>query len=373
MRARFAVFFLFAAVLLFGRLPAADDKKADLPEVTFVNPISREITDHEDFTGRTEAVTTIEIRPRVGGFLDKGSFREGDSVRKGDVLFEIDAKFYRLDVELAEAEVARTVARMKVAEVDLERAKKLRDNLGAGDLEKATAQHDEAKATVAAARANLERAKLLLDFTHVTAPADGRIGRSLLDAGNLAQADTTLLATLVSTGPVYVSFAMDERSYLGLMRHDREGKGKDLRDVPVRMGLADEDDFPHAGKVQFVDARVDPQTGTIHVRAIFPNPKGLLIPGLFARVRLPTSEPYKALLVPETAVDSPNPPTVWVVNEKDKVEPRAVKLGSLAGNLRVIKEGIRAEDRVVIKGAKDLRQGMTVKPTKRSVPEGPKD
>jgi RND family efflux transporter MFP subunit len=364
MRARFTVLlFLFAATLFVGAIPAADDKKADLPEVTFVNPISREITDHEEFTGRTEAVATVEIRPRVSGILDKVSFREGDSVKKGDVLFEISAKYYRLDVELAEAEVARTVAHLKVAEIDLERAKKMRDG-PEGEMDRLTAWYDEAKATVAVARATLERARLLLDLTHITAPADGRIGRSLLDAGNVVQADTTHLATLVSTSQVYVSFSVGEHSYLRLVRQAPEGNGKDLRDVPVQMGLADEEGFPRAGKIQFVDTRLDPQTGTIHLRAVFPNPKGWLVPGLSARVRLATSEPYKALLVPEEAVDSRDPPTVWVVNEKDRVEPRTVKLGSRAGGVRVIKEGIRADDRIVIEGLRDLRPGMAVRAKK---------
>ncbi len=337
------------------------------PEVEVVQPATREVADYEDFTGRTDASATVRLKARVNGYLTKVLFKDGAEVNRGEVLFEIDPRPYKADLEKAEADVAVAQAVLARVEADLKRAKGLFDRkvIGKDELDKAAAAREEAQARLRAARAVLAIARLNLDFTRVTAPINGRIGRRLLDVGNLVKADETDLATLVSLKPMYVSFDIDERTALRLRRE----KGKGLQ---VAFQLADEKGFPRQAEVNYVADRVDPNTGTLRLRATLPNADGVLVPGLFVRVRLTTSKPYRALLVPERAVGRKTEQAfVLVVNQKDEVEVRKVQSGSRHGGLVVVKEGLTATDRVVLAGPRGLRPGTVVKPKKVAMP-GPK-
>jgi RND family efflux transporter MFP subunit len=333
-------------------------------------PITREVIDYEDFTGRTEAVAKVDLRPRVTGYIDKVNVKEGAAVKRGDVLFEIDPRPYKAELDQVNAELVLAEARLKKADAELERAKALLKAKGISQEEYASTEADHlvAQAGVQAARARRERAQLNLEFTRVTAPIDGKIGRPALTAGNLAVADTTSLATLFSVDPMYVAFDLDERTLLRL----RLKAGKD-GELPVLMALANEDGFPRRGKVESVGAQVDPNTGTVRCRATLPNADGVLLPGMFVRVRLVTSAPYKALLVAEQAVVSDQGQKfVYVVNDKNRAERRTVKLGSTQdGGLRVVTEGLKADEWVVVKGFKVVEVIPTVEPKKVAMPIKP--
>jgi RND family efflux transporter MFP subunit len=333
--------------------------------VEVVQPESREVADYEDFTGRTEASATVQIKARVSGFLTRVLFKEGTAVKKGDLLFEIDPRPYQTELDKADAALALSEARLKRADAAHKRGKALFDSkaMGREELDKIAAERDEAQARLRVAKANRDHARLNLDFTRVTAPMSGRIGRRLLDVGNLVKADETDLATVISSKPMYVYFDIDERTVLRL----RQGKG-----LQVAMALANDKGFPHRAEVDYVANGVDPTTGTLRLRATLPNADGLLMPGLFVRVRLTTSKPYKALLVPERAVGRKNEQTyVLVVTDKNKVEVRQVKVGSKHGDQMVVKEGLQAGDQVVRKGPGELKEGMVVRPKRVARPGAP--
>jgi RND family efflux transporter MFP subunit len=358
-----------------GATGLAADPAVAPPEVRVSQPLVREVADYEDFTGRTEAALQVELRARVSGYLDKVLFKDGADVKKGDVLFEIDPRPYQAELEKAEARLALSEAQLKRAEVDFKRATALlaRQAITREEFEKFAADRAMAELEVRAVKAACDVAKLNLAFTKVLAPIDGRISRRFLDAGNLVKADETALGTVVSLDPMYVYFDVDERTALRMRRAAREGKAKEATGVQVAMGLADEKGFPHRGKVDFADTRVDPKTGTLRMRAVLPNPEGLLVPGLFVRVRLTTSEPYKALLVPERAIEAsvlPRQGSLFVVNEKNVLESRRVKLVGRYDGMRVmIQRGLEEEDWVVLDRSEKLRPGMTVKPRKVAMPE----
>jgi RND family efflux transporter MFP subunit len=352
--------------------PAADK----VPRVGVRQPVVREVSDQEAFTGRLEPVATVDLRPRITGTLDKVAFKAGTHVKRGDVLFEIDPRLYQAELKKAEAEVRRAEARLRRLTGDLERAKQLlpRRAIAREDFDRLKEDQAEAAAVVEVVRAALEIARLHLAATKVRAPIDGRIGRPLITAGNLVQADTTTLATLVSVDPIYSAFGIDEKTALRLARLEREGKvpgGKGAA-WPVLMGTAGEKDFPHRGKIAFMDNRVNPATGTLAAHAVCANSEGTLLPGMFARIRLVTSAPYKALLIEEQAIQKDvavESPWVFIVNDKNVVERLRVKLGMTADGLRVVKEGLTAKDRVIVRGLNEVRVGMKVKPEKEPRPE----
>jgi RND family efflux transporter MFP subunit len=285
------------------------------------------------------------------------------------VLFEIDPRPYQAQYDQALAVIALNEARLKLATANLDRAKKLMQTtpgvISQEEFNKCVGEKDEATAALIVAKAALEVHKLNLEFTKVKAPITGKIGRPTLTAGNLVNQDQTQLATLVSIDPVHVNFDLDERTYLRIARLWRDGKLKleNETQLPVQMGVADETGFSRQGKVDLVDHQVKPATGTIGWRAVFANPDGLLLPGMSARVRLTTSAPYKALLIVEKAVGSlpRGGKIVLVVNDKNVVETRPVKLGTLHDGLRVVTEGLKAEDKVVVSGLSNLADGDTVK------------
>jgi RND family efflux transporter MFP subunit len=340
---------------------------AEPPEVTVATPAVREVTDHAEFAGRVEAAAVVEVRPRVSGYLDKVHFRDGAEVKKGELLFEIDPRPYEAELAKATAALAVAEARLQRAEAELKRAKALmtRQAMSQEEYDRILADRSEAEAGVVLAKAALAQARLTLGFTKVTSPMDGRVGRRQLDPGNLVRGDETLLATVVAVKPARVAFEVDEKTWLRLVRLAREGKAKPAEaGLPVEVGLADEDSFPHKGRLDFVDTRLDPKTGTLPARVVLEDGDGLL-PGRFARVRLAVGEPYKALLVPEEAVATEGGgASVLVVGDKGVVELREVVLGSRQGKSRVVSRGLGEDDRVVVGGPKGLRPGTAVKVVK---------
>jgi RND family efflux transporter MFP subunit len=375
MSARSVCLVLACVLLVLGAtaLPGSGKPAAPAgPEVTVSQPLAREVTDHEDFTGRVEPVQSVEVRARVGGMLDKVDVRAGSAVKQGDLLFEIDPRPYQLELEKADAELHRAEAHLKRASADLERAKALlaKQAIGREDFDRIEAERTEAEPAVQVAKAARELAQLNVSFTKVTAPIAGKIGRLPLGAGNLISADATPLGTIVSTDAVYVAFDVDERTAVRLARMKREGKADGDADLPVQMAVATEKDYPRRGKVAFVDNHVDPATGTIRWQAIFPNPDGTLLPGMHARIRLTLGAPYKALLVPEAAVGTDQGQNyLYVVTDKNIVERRTVKLGPRHDGLQVVEEGLTAGEWVIVKSAPGVEPGKTVKPKKVPLPE----
>jgi RND family efflux transporter MFP subunit len=346
--------------------PANAGADAPPPEVQVSKPVVREVTDYADFTGRTQAVATVDLRARVTGYLAKVSFEEGSRVKKGDVLFWIDPRPYEEALKQAKAGLEKEKAQLARSEVVYQRQRALaaKKAIGPDDLEQSQAERDAARAAVAAAEAAVAVAQLNVEWCTVRAPIDGRSGRSLVDPGNLVKADETTLATLVSQDPIYVYFDMDERTALQLLRLAGEGKIKSPREgeTPILMGTAGEEGFPRHGTVNFVDNRVDPNTGTLRVRAVFPNTDGMLLPGLFVRVRLPVGAPHKALLVPEEAVGSDQGQKyVFVVGDQDRAVYRRVHVGAVHDGLRVIEEGLQPGDRVIVGGLKRVQADRPVK------------
>jgi membrane fusion protein, multidrug efflux system len=328
------------------------------PKLPVTRPLSQLVSDTEDFTARLAPVSQVEIRARVTGYLQKVLFKEGSDVQKGQVLFEIDPAPYRAGLEKARAKLALAKAKLLRRDAQYRRLRDLFAKKAAGQdqLDEAVAARAEAKAAVQLAEAEVKIAQLTLESTQVRAPLSGRVGRSL-DVGNLVKADDTPLTTLVTLDPMYAYFDLDEQTLLRLRRFALKGE------IPVQMGLAAEKGFPHSGKVDFVDNSLNPKTETLRVRAVFPNKDGLLLPGLFARIRLTLGQPYKALLVPDKSVFSDKSERyVYVVNAKNVVERRSVKLGARHGSLRVVLAGLKEEDRVAVAIVQGVRPGVTVQP-----------
>jgi RND family efflux transporter MFP subunit len=337
-------------------------------------PIEREITDNEECTGHTEAVESVDIRARVTGYLDKVRFKDGAEVKEGDLLFEIDPRPFQAAYDQAVAQVKLREADRKFRLAELNRAKQLIDKnaISGSDYDQIVAQHDQAVAALAAAQADADSARLNLEFTKLASPIAGVTSRTQITRGNLVKADQTLLTSVVSVEPMYVYFDVDERTILEVQQHIREGKIK-LRDkeketIPVTMAVANQDGFPHQGVIDFGENRFDQNTGTVRVRAVFPNPKPakgtrVLTPGLFARVRIPLGEPYKSLVVAERAIGADQGQKyVLVVNDKNEVEYRRVTLGKLENRLRVITDGLQAGQRVIVSGLQRVRPGSIVEP-----------
>lgn len=343
--------------------PAPPPPKA--PEVLVGLPIRKQVIDHEEFTGRTEAVAAVEVRARATGYLAKVNFQEGAPVKEGAVLFEIDPRIYQAELQRAEQTVVQNEARVKRLEQDNQRLRTLRRDNAASqeDYDKNVGDLAEAIATVGWAKANRDVSKLSLSFTKVAAPISGTIGRRLVDPGNLVKADETPLATIVQLDPMYVYFAIDERTVLKFRRMVEEGKMSAPRDVPVpvHIGLADDVGFPIEGKIDFIDNRIDPATGTLRLRGAFPNKNGMIAPGQFIRLRLQIGAPYPALLIAERAIGTDQGKKfVYVINENDEAAYRPVKIGNLENGMRIIESGLTENDRVVIGGLQRIRPGAKV-------------
>jgi RND family efflux transporter MFP subunit len=354
-----------------ARTPSEVPATAPTP-VTASYPVERAITDYAVFTARTAAVDSVEVRARVWGYLDKVNFKEGALVKEGDVLFEIDPRTYRAALNQAEGNLAALDARVARLDADLARAQRTvrTGAISREDYDKVLGDRGEAAASRAALRAAVERAKLDLGYTRVTAPVSGRTSRYVVTVGNLIQAGDqgggTLLTTVVSVDPMYAYFDVDEHTVLRVRQLIREGKADSPREtdnVPVWLGLANEVGHPHRGTINFVDNQVNPRTGTMRLRGVFPNKDQLLAPGFFGRVRVNIGRPHPALLVSERALDTDQGQKIlYVINEKNEVASRSVQVGALQDGLREITAGLKPGERVIVEGAQQVRPGVTVEP-----------
>ncbi|HWP93409.1 MAG TPA: efflux RND transporter periplasmic adaptor subunit [Thermodesulfobacteriota bacterium] len=345
------------------------------PKVTVSQPVVREIIEWDEYTGRLEAVESVEVRARVSGYLESIHFQDGQIVKKGDLLFVIDPRPYQAELDQAEAELELAKARLKLAQDNVVRAKKLLSARAISEEEADTRISDErvARATVEQAEAAVQAAKLNVEFTQVRAPITGRISRKLVTEGNLINGGTggTLLTTIVSLDPIYCYAEADEQSFLKYTRLAQQGKRPSSRQVrnPAYLALADEEGFPHKGYIDFVDNQLDPNTGTIRGRAVFPNPDLTLTPGLFARIRIPGSSKYEAIMIPDEAIGSDQSQRfVMIVNDENTAEYRKVVLGPKVNGLRIIREGLKPEDWVIVKGLQRVRPGVKVDPQREKIP-----
>ncbi len=355
--------------------PSAPAKPAAPPPVPVKTtlPQTRQVLDWDEYTGHVEAMETVEIRARVSGYLEQVGFEDGAKIKKGDLLFVIDQRGYLTELKRAEAELQRTRTKLELAENDLKRAERLRQSKAISDEEYDSRSKGlaESTATLHSAETAVEMAKLNLDFTQVRSPIDGRIGRELITVGNLVNADQTLLTTIVSTDPMYVYVDADERSILKYRRLTAGGlRGQNGKaNIVAQLGLIDETGYPHTGYIDYVDPRMDAATGTLRVRAVFPNPKELLSPGLFARIRIHGGNPHPALLIPGRAVVTDQDQNyVWVAKADGSVDYRKVRLGRLFGTFRTVEQGLGKNDAVVVDGIAKLRPGTRVKPEPITVP-----
>ena len=340
------------------------------PKINVAEVVSRDVVEWDEFTGRLEAVNAVAIRPRVSGFVAAIRFDEGAMVKKGDPLFEIDPRPFLAEVDRLRAELARANATVQRATSELARADRLSSDNAMSpeerDRRKAFAQ--ESAAQVSAVEAALRAAELNLEFTHVTSPIDGRVGRAIITTGNLVSsgpAEATLLTTVVSLDPIYASFEADEQTFQHYVDLARQGKRASARamGLPIHMALSSEEGFPHQGELDFVDNQINPATGTIRGRTIFRNHDRSLTPGSFVRLRLPGSASYRAVLIQDRAVGTDlDKRYVYVIGGGDTIEYRTVQLGPIIDGLRVVRSGLKENDLVVVNGLQRVRPGAHVNP-----------
>jgi len=355
-----------AAVFVIGATACHKDPPPNqAPQVTVAPAVERVVADYDEFTGHFEAVNSVEIRPRVGGFLQRVGFTEGAIVHQGDVLFVIDQRPYEAEVARAEAVLAQARTRNQLAGMEVERAQKLVNSqaISREELDARTSGRAEGDAGVKGAEAALRVARLNLEWTVVRAPITGRVGRAEITPGNVVQSgppSPSLLTTIVSIDPIYVYFDTDEQAYLKYIGANATGpKGRE-----VLIGLANETGFPHQGRLNFVDNRVNGASGTINARALLPNPNGLFTPGLFARVRLLGGARHPAVLVQDQAIGTDQDRKfVLVLKSDNSVEYRPVVTGRVVDGLRTVESGLKPGERVVINGLMRVRPGMKVAAT----------
>ena len=337
------------------------------PEVTVSKPVQKDIVDWAEFTGRIAAVNFVKVTPRVSGYIVNIPFSEGDIVHKGDLLFQIDPRPYQHAYEQAVGQLQQAKANRQLQQTTFTRQQRLRDTgvIAKEDYDTALSNKNQAEAQVVSAQAAVDSAALNLEFTRVTSPIDGRVSRHLVDIGNLVQADTTELTTVVSVDPIYAYFHVDELAELRYQRLVKEGKWASSSEggAPVYLQLQDETGFPHQGILNFADNAYDSSTGTLLVRGTFRNPDGFLVPGNFIRVRIPASPKYNALLVADRAIGSDQDEKfVYVVDAGNVARRRRITVGPPAEGLRVVKSGLRPEDVVIVNGIIKVRPNGPVKP-----------
>lgn len=338
------------------------------PQVSVAAVLEKQVKDWDEFTGRFQAVETVEVRPRVSGYIDKVAFTEGGQVKSGALLFVIDPRPYQAEVDRAAADVKRYKTALELARIESVRVQRLKASgaVSQEELDERTSTVAQAEANVAGSEAALESASLNLSFTRVTSPITGRVSRAEVTRGNLVTGGNnggTLLSSVVSLDPIYLYFDTDEQSYLRYLQMARaRARSADAPD-PVRVGLADEEGFPHSGTVDFLDNQLNPQTGTIRARAVLANKDGQFTPGLFARVQLLASGEYPAILIDDRAVNTDqNQKYVFVLGPDNQIEYRKVKLGRVMNGLRIVREGLKSGDVIVVNGAQRVHPGVTVTP-----------
>jgi RND family efflux transporter MFP subunit len=342
------------------------------PAVTVAKPVKRTVVDYDEYVGRFTAINAVEVRARVSGYLDKVHFKDGQIVKQGDLLFTVDKRPFQNSLDQARANLVQAQSNLAFTESDYTRGQQLvRDKtITEQTFEQRSQAYRNAKASVTNAEAAVRQAELDLEFTELRAPIEGRIGDRRVSPGNLVTGgtggNTTLLATIVSTDPIYFEFTFDEASYLRYQRLATAGQDVASRNagVQVALKLIDENDFDHEGRMDFVDNVIDRSTGTIRGRAVFANPKEVFTPGMFARVRVPGTPPYEGLLVPDVAIGTEQARRfVMVIDDQDTARPKYVTLGQVTKDgLRVIKDGIGPDDRVVVSGLMQARPGQKVRP-----------
>jgi RND family efflux transporter MFP subunit len=376
-------FFILATFIALIILPGCSSQKNEYvdpptPKVTVAKPLQKDMTDYLEFTGTTKGFEEVEVRARVSGFLESMHFTPGTIVQKGELLFVIDPKEYMANLSAAQAELQSANAQLKRAQIEYERALRLFKKKAGAETEvvKWRGERDVARASVARAKAQEERALLDMSYTQVISPITGRVSRNLVDIGNLVgEGEPTLLTDVTSFDPMYAYFNLNERDLLRVMKLYREkieetGHNPDTEparnvDIPLFLGLANEQGYPHEGKFDFAESGVDPGTGTLQLRGIFPNPGSnpVLLPGLFARIRMPIAKLPGSLMVTERAIGSDQSGRyLMVVNRENVVEKRQIRIGQLDDGLRVIEEGLRPDDRVIVKGIQRARSGAKVDP-----------
>jgi multidrug efflux system membrane fusion protein len=370
-----------AGVLAGCDRPASQAAAPPAPPVTVAQPVKRTVTDWDEFTGRFDAVEEVQVRPRVGGFVNSVEFQDGSIVHAGDLLYVIDPRPFEAVAEQADGQLSDARAKVELAKRELDRGLNLVQTSAVSEqvVDQRRQALQAAHAAEVQAEGALKAAKLNIEFTHVQAPITGRVSRHLVSPGNLVQgSDTgtsTLLTSIVSLDPIYIYFDMDEATYIKNSKLWFEGKRPSSRDTPnpVQVTLGGETKPSHEGTINFLDNRLDVSTGTLRSRAVIKNTDLSILPGQFGRVRLIGSAPYDTLLIPDTAIATDQSrKIVFVVKPDDTVEARPVTLGPLDEGLRVVREGLKAEDRVIVDGIQRARVGAKVNPHTAQAPAGGK-
>lgn len=366
---RWIFFSLLSCFLFTGCGGAKKPGPPPPPPVTVIKALQKEVTEWDEYQGRLAAVDEVEIRAQVSGYLQSIHFKDGQIVRKGDLLFVIDPRPYQAVLDRAAAQVKQAQAGLALADVNLKRTQELatKNAIASQEVDDQRSKQLQAAAAVQVAQAEASAAKLNLDFTQIAAPVSGRINRHVVSEGNLISggaASSTLLTTIVSLDPIHAYFDADEQAYLKYTRLDKSGERRSSRDVanPVKLGLADEEGFPHEGRMDFVENRIDVNTATIQGRALFDNHDSVLTPGQFVRLQLLGSPPHQAILIPDQAIVSDQSQKfVWIVGDDSKVEYRTVTPGPPIDGLRIVREGVKQDERVIVLGLQSARPGIAVK------------
>jgi membrane fusion protein, multidrug efflux system len=346
------------------------------PAVTVAEVIARPLHHWDELTGELQAVDTVDVHPRVSGFIDSVQFTEGARVSKGQLLFQIDPRPFQIEIERLSAELKRAQSKLDFATAGHARAERLyaQNAIAREEYEQLTSAETEAAGDVGSLNAQLQAARLNLDYTHVRSPIDGHVSRALITPGNLVS-NVNLLTTVVSDDPIYAYFDTDEATYLKFVQLEQAARSEPLSrgttSSPVFMGLVGEQGYPHQGRLDFIDNQVDARSSTIHVRAVFDNKDGHFTPGLFARIKLVASDSYEAILVDERAVGNDlGKKFVLVLKPDDTLEYRSVTLGTRIDGLRVVQEGLRPADVIVVNGLQHVAAGAKVLATRVTMAAG---
>ncbi|NNJ76767.1 MAG: efflux RND transporter periplasmic adaptor subunit [Anderseniella sp.] len=367
---------LFAGALLLSacdEAPKTENSPPPAPKISVAKPVVKKIIETDVFTGRFEAKEDVELRARVAGYLQEIHFKDGELVEAGDLLFTIDQKQFQAELENAQSSVEVAQSRLDLTKEEFERGQKLRTSgtIAASVQDQRRQEFLAAQAELAGATARLRTAQLNLGYTKIYSPVKGRIGRNLISIGNLVQANSTVLASIVSLDPIYFYFDVDERSYLAYSRLGRNGTRPSGRLTPyeVKIQLTDEDEPKHTGNLDFVNNRIDNATGTMRGRAIVTNTDLFLQPGLFGRISIPGSNEYEGVLVPDQAVGTDqNRRIVFVVGEKNVLTPTVIRPGPRIDGYRVVRTGLKGDETIVVNGLARVRPGMTIDPQVQELP-----
>lgn len=366
---------LLLGAIATGCRPPPEPVLSPPPAISVSQPVECEITDYAEFTARVAAVETTEVRARVSGQIIGVPFEPGAAVQQGALLVEIDAQPFQAELEARIADESRAAAQTRLAQIEFQRIDRLPPDVRtATEYDTVVAELEAAHAVEAAAKAAVKSARLNVEWCRVVAPISGRISYKHATTGNLVTGGVgsgTLLTTIVSCDPVYANFDVDDRTVQRVQKLIREGKleSNEAASVPVWLGLATESGFPHRGTINFVDNQVNPRTGTLRVRGVFPNTDGALTPGFFARVRVPVSAPHKALLVSERALSTDQgQKIVFIVRADNKIAAHPVQIGALHDGLREITDGLKAGEQVVVNGLLHVRPGLPVAPQPTEMP-----